>query len=94
MFFGHLYIFFGNVNSDLLPIEIFLKHFIYLASYFWLHWVFVAACGLSLVAPSRGYSVVAVLGLITEAALVEHGLQSAWGSVAVVHGLGIVTYRL
>ena len=36
MFFGHLYIFFGNVNSDLLPIEIFLKHFIYLASYFWL----------------------------------------------------------
>ena len=24
--------------------------------YFWLHWVFVAACGLSLVVESRGYS--------------------------------------
>ena len=87
-FFGHLYIFFGNVNSDLLPIKTFKKNFIYLDSYFRLHLVFVAACRLSLVAPSRGYSVVAVLGLITEASLVEYGLQNAWGSVAVVHGLG------
>ena len=29
----------------------------------WLHWVFVAMCGLSLVAVSRGYSLVAVPGL-------------------------------
>ena len=32
---------------------LFLKIFIYL---FWLHWVFVAACGLSLVGASGGYS--------------------------------------
>ena len=32
--------------------------------YFWLHWVFVAACGLSLVVASGGYSV-AVRGLLT-----------------------------
>ena len=30
--------------------------FIYLFIYFWLRWVFVASCGLSLVAVSRGYS--------------------------------------
>ena len=30
--------------------------FIYLFIYFWLPWVFVAACELSLVAASRGYS--------------------------------------
>ena len=35
----------------------FLKYFfINLFIYFWLRWVFVAACGLSLVAVSRGYS--------------------------------------
>ena len=28
--------------------------------FFWLHWVFVAVCGLSLVAASRGYTLVAV----------------------------------
>ena len=31
------------------------KNFIYFI-YFWLHWVFVAVHGLSLVAASRGYS--------------------------------------
>ena len=30
--------------------------FIYLFIYLWLHWVFVAACGLTLVTVSRGYS--------------------------------------
>ena len=35
---------------------IYLKIFIYLFIYFWLSWVFVAACGLPLVAASRGYS--------------------------------------
>ena len=35
----------------------FLKYkFIYLFTYFWLRWVFVAAWGLSLVAESGGYS--------------------------------------
>ena len=50
--------------------------FIYLASYFCLHWVFVAACGLSLAVASRGYSLVAVRDpLIAVASLVaEHRL--------------------
>ena len=53
--------------------------------YFWLHWIFVAAHGLSLVAVSGDHSLVAVLGpLIAVASLVEHGLQNA-GSVVVVH---------
>ena len=33
-----------------------LFFFNFLFIYFWLRWVFVAACGLSLVAVSRGYS--------------------------------------
>ena len=32
------------------------KKFIYLCIYFWLRWVFIAVCGLSLVAASGGYS--------------------------------------
>ena len=44
--------------------------------YFWLHWVFVAVCVLSLVEVSRGYSRIAVLRLlIVVASLVaKHGL--------------------
>ena len=39
------------------------------------HWVFIAVHRLSLVAASRGYSLVAVCGLLTAvASLVEHGL--------------------
>ena len=55
--------------------------------YFWLCWVFVAACGLSPVAESRGYALVAVCRLLTIVAplVSEHRLQSV-GSVA-VHGL-------
>ena len=34
------------------------NNFIYLFIYFWLCWVFVAACSLSLVVASGGYSVV------------------------------------
>ena len=43
---------------------------------FWLCWVFVALCGLSLVAGSRGYSLVVVWGLLTVVAslVVEHRL--------------------
>ena len=40
----------------------FLSNF-YLCIYlFWLHWVFIAACGLSLVVANRGYSIVVVGG--------------------------------
>ena len=55
----------------------FLIYFIYLFLfiYFWLHWVFVAARGLSLVA-ERGLLFVAVHGLLIEVAslVAEHGL--------------------
>ena len=49
---------------------------IYLFIYLWLRWVFVAACGLSLVATSEGYSFVAVHRLLIAVAslVVEHGL--------------------
>ena len=44
--------------------------------YFWLHWVFVAVLGLSLVVASRGLLFVAVHGLLTAVAslVVEHRL--------------------
>ena len=43
---------------------------------FWLHWVLVAACGLSLVAASGGYSSAAVCRLLIAVAssIAEHGL--------------------
>ena len=55
----------------------FLKAVLYLLIYLfiWLCWVFVAACGLSLVAASEGYSVAVRRLLIAVASLVaEHGL--------------------
>ena len=61
--------------------------------YFWLCWVFVAVCGLSPVAESRGYALVAVCRLLTTVASLvsEHRLQSV-GSVA-VHGLSYPSAR-
>ena len=59
-------------------------------------WVFVAECGLSLVAASGGYSfvvvhslLIAVASLVAEHGLEVHGLQLLWhvGSVVVAHGL-------
>ena len=48
----------------------------YLFIYFSLCWVFVAACGLSLVVVSGGYSLAAVYRLLIKVAsfVVEHGL--------------------
>ena len=45
-------------------------------SYFWLHWVFVAMHRLSLVAVSRGYTLIAVHWLLTVVAflIAKHGL--------------------
>ena len=55
---------------------LFFKLFIY----FWLHWVSIDLCRLSLVAGSRDYSLAVMHGLlILVASLVEHG---PW-----VHGL-------
>ena len=49
----------------------YLKNFIYSFINFWLCWVFVAACGLSLVLGSRGYSLVVVHRLLTVLASLE-----------------------
>ena len=55
----HVNIFF--VQGCVIPHLIFFPHlFIYF--YFWLCWVFIAAHGLSLVAESRGYSLVQCTG--------------------------------
>ena len=37
----------------------FLKFYLFIY-YFWLHWVFIAVCGLSLVVVSKGYSLAAM----------------------------------
>ena len=37
-------------------------HFVKIFIYFWLHWVFVAVCGLSLVVASGGYSLLRCTG--------------------------------
>ena len=52
----------------------FLKHYLFI--YFWLCWVFFAACGLSLVAESGSCSLVAVHGLLIAVAslVAEHRL--------------------
>ena len=51
--------------------------FFFFKIYFWLHWVFVAACGLSRVATSRGCSLLAVHRLLTAETpfVAEHGFQ-------------------
>ena len=52
--------------------------------YFWLHWVSVAALGLSLVAANKGYSLIAVHGFLTAvASLLFSWLQSSMASVVV-----------
>ena len=55
---------------------VFCKVFFNNCIYFWLCWVFIAACRLSLLVVSRGYSLVAMRGLLTVVAFlaVELGL--------------------
>ena len=64
--------------------------------YFWLHWVFVAAHGLSLVVASRGYSSLWCVGFSSQWLLLLRSTGSrhagfsscgAWASVVVVHGI-------
>ena len=55
--------------------SLYIYIYIILFIYFWLHWVFVAACRLSLVEESGGYALDAVLRLLTAvASLTEHRL--------------------
>ena len=61
-------------SSLVIHFIIFLKF--YLSIYFWVHWVFVAACGLSLVAGSGGYSLVADRRL-----LISMAVPFAWISI-------------
>ena len=54
-------------HSSLMLCSFFLQSFFfinlfYIFIYFWLHWVFIAACGLSLVVASRGYSLLQCAG--------------------------------
>ena len=55
---------------------IYLFLLIYLFTYFWLHWVFVAACRLFSSCSERGLFCVVVLRLLIAVAsfVVEHGL--------------------
>ena len=54
--------------------NMFLKKDLFI--YFWLHWVFTVAGGLSLILASGGYFSLAVCGLLIEVAslVAEHGL--------------------
>ena len=54
----------------------FFLRFVYLFVYFWLCWVFITVCGLSLVVAGGGSSLVVVHGLLVAVAsqVVEHGL--------------------
>ena len=48
--------------------------------YFWLLWVFIAVRGLSLIAMSRGYSLVRRLLITLASLVVELGLEGLWAS--------------
>ena len=50
--------YFPRPSESIMPQNLFFffNIFIYVFIYFWLRWVFIAACRLSLVAASRGYS--------------------------------------
>ena len=59
----------------------------FLSFYFWLHWVFIAACRLSLVAASGGFSCCGAQALgVRASAVVAWGLSSC-GSQALEHRL-------
>ena len=93
--FMSLYFYFFSFREGLsafLDIDIsFLWYINYLFICFWLHWVFVAARGLSLVAVGKGYSLVVVRRLIyVISPVAEHGLQSL-GSRVVACGLSCPT---
>ena len=87
-----------NYTSVKLKKNFFYKFILFI--YFWLHWVFFAGCGLSLVVASGGYTLLRCMGFslwwllllhsmgcrCVGSVVVAHGLQSA-GSVVVAHGL-------
>ena len=72
---GRILILFFKLLFPSLYFEFILFFFFIYLNIFWLHWVFIAACKHSLVAASRGCSLVMVPGLpIAVTSLVEHEL--------------------
>ena len=74
-----------RVSGTVFFVFFFFFFLIYLCIYFWLCWVFVAVCGLSLVVLSRGYSHCgawssAVVSFVAERSLGHVGFSScgAW----------------
>ena len=62
--------------------------FFFFFFYFWLHWVFVAVRGLSLVAASKGYSSLWCAGFLLRRLLLLRSMGSGTqASVVVAHGL-------
>ena len=62
--------------------------------FFWLHWVFIAACELSLVEASRGCSLAVVHRLLTAApSLVAEQFPGVWPSAVVAHQLSCSRVR-
>ena len=47
--------------------------YLFIYPFFWLHWVFVAVCELSLVAASRGYSLLRWLLLLQSTGFISCG---------------------
>ena len=60
-----------------MQIHVYVDVYLFIFVYLWLCWVFVAAHGLSLVVSGLLILVASVVG--------EHGPESRWASVAVVH---------
>ena len=92
----------SQINSFVLYFILFYlfkkNKFIYLI-YFWLHWVFIAARGLSLVVMSRGYSSLWCAGfslrwlLLLRSAGSRHAGFSSCGSQALEHRLSSCSAR-
>ena len=64
-------------------------NYLFIYFYFWLRWVFVAVCGLSLVAASRGYSSLQCAGFSHCGGFSRCGARAvgAWVSVVVARRL-------
>ena len=79
---------FGRERFPLLFLISFYSILKFLFIYFWLHWVFIAAHGLSLVASSKGYSSLWCVGYSLLWLLLSRSTGSRYaGSVVVVQGL-------
>ena len=67
---------FRVVKNNIKKFYYYFYIFIYLFIYFWLHWVFVAVCGLSLVAANGGYSLLWCMGFSLQWLLWLQGMGS------------------